>query len=165
MNRDLQETRGRDPHDTLGVHPGADRQQVIRAFRRRARLGGHPDTGGDTQTFEELVRARDVLLEPRRRIAYETDPRNEQTRAAPRPQPAPAHSPPPRMNRVAIAAVVLAFLGPFWWPVAIVLGHVALRQIKRTGQGGSTLVPIMLLLLYIFTVPALVGVLSLVALR
>jgi curved DNA-binding protein CbpA len=53
----------RDPHEVLGVRYGADRLEVIQAFRRQVRHGGHPDTGGDGQTFEELVRARDALLE------------------------------------------------------------------------------------------------------
>ena len=53
---------GRDPHDVLGVPRGADRQQVVRAFHRKARRG-HPDTGGDAQTFDAIVRARDALLD------------------------------------------------------------------------------------------------------
>ncbi len=56
---------------------------------------------------------------------------------------------------------VLALLGPFLWPVAIVTGHLALRQIKRTGQGGGTFVPIVLFLLYILTLPTLLRILSL----
>lgn len=172
MSSDLTEASGRAPHDTLGVPEGADREQVIRAFRRRVRLGGHPDTGGDTRAFEELVRARDILLDPSRRIADDADPPNgsdEQTHAAPdhRPVPPPSPpSPPPRTNRFAIAAVVLALLGPLWWPVAIVVGHVALRQIKRTGQGGGAVIPIVLLVLYVLTVPAVVlAIVSLVAAR
>lgn len=155
------------PHDTLGVPKGADQEQVIRAFRRRVRLGGHPDTGGDTQTFEDLVRARDILLDPSRRIADVADPRTEPdkpTRAEPAPQPVPAYTPPVKMNGFAIGTAVLALLGPLWWPVAIIVGHVALRQIKRTGQGGGTFVPIVLLFLYVLTVPAVVfAILSMVA--
>jgi hypothetical protein len=56
--------------------------------------------------------------------------------------------------------VVLALLGPFLWPVAIVIGHLALRQIKRTGQGGGTLVPVVLFFLYVLTLPVLLRILS-----
>ncbi len=48
------------------------------------------------------------------------------------------------------------------WPVAILVGHLALRQIKRTGQGGGTLVPVVLFFLYAFTLPVLLRILSLV---
>lgn len=53
MRSDVYEQGTRDPHDVLGVPRGADRQQVMRAFHRKARRGGHPDTGGDAQTFDE----------------------------------------------------------------------------------------------------------------
>jgi hypothetical protein len=55
---------------------------------------------------------------------------------------------------------VLALLGPFLWPVAIVVGHLAIRQIKRTGQGGSTFVPVVLFFLYLLTLPVLLRILS-----
>jgi hypothetical protein len=57
-----------------------------------------------------------------------------------------------KINRTAIATLVLALLGPLLWPVAIVTGHLALRQIKRTDQGGEALVSITLLFLYILSV-------------
>jgi hypothetical protein len=57
---------------------------------------------------------------------------------------------------------VLALLGPFFWPVAILVGHFALRQIKRTGQGGGTLVPVVLFFLYVLTLPVLVRILSII---
>lgn len=175
---------GRDPHDILGVPEGADRQQVMRAFHRKARRGGHPDTGGDAQTFDEIVRARDVLLdEAQRRAAYESRRRAPQaatgsnakpqppyapprTYAPPRaaqPREAPANDAPPREpNGLAIVTVVLALLGPFMWPFAIITGHLALLRIKRTGQGGGTLVPIVLFFLYVLTVPVLLRILSIV---
>lgn len=152
---------GRDPHDVLGVPRGADRQQVMRAFHRKARRGGHPDTGGDAQTFEEIVRARDVLLDQARHAAYESDRRAPHATTPPKANPRPAHSPPRETSRLAIVTAVLALLGPFFWPVAIVVGHLALRQIKRTGQGGGTLVPTVLFFLYILTLPALLRILSL----
>lgn len=180
MISDVHEVGGRDPHDVLEVPRGADRQQVMQAFRRKVRDGGHPDTGGDARAFEEFVRARDVLLgqapsslrdddghqaraarpsgpapgyrEPR------PEPRSRTPSAGPRPDPAP----PRETNRLAIVTVVLAALGPLFWPFAIAIGHLALRRIKRTGQGGGTVVPVVLLFLYIITLPVLARVLTVV---
>ncbi|WP_166348377.1 DnaJ domain-containing protein [Phytoactinopolyspora limicola] len=70
MATDLDELGGRDPHVVLGVHPGADEEQVNRAFRRHAMHGGHPDTGGDAPTFRRLTRAKDILLDAERLAAY-----------------------------------------------------------------------------------------------
>lgn len=75
-NSDFTELRGRDPHVVLGVDRGVRHHEVIRAYRRAAR-GGHPDAGGDAHTFRQLTCARDVLLDPRRRAAY-----NEARRSA-----------------------------------------------------------------------------------
>jgi hypothetical protein len=157
MSGDVHPLGGRDPHDLLDVPRGADRQQVIRAFHRRVRNGGHPDSGGDARTFDEIVRARDVLLD---QSAYESRRRAAQSTTPPTVHPRPAASPPRETSRLAIATVVLALLGPFLWPVAIVIGHLALRQIKRTGQGGGTLVPVVLFFLYVLTLPVLLRILS-----
>ena len=171
MSGDVHLHSGRDPHDLLGVPRGADRQQVIRAFHRRARNGGHPDTGGDARTFDEIVRARDVLLD---RAAYESRRRSTRTTAQPSAAASPTASPrvhprppaPPstqtrpstQTSRLALATAVLALLGPLLWPVAIVVGHLALRQIKRTGQGGGSFVPVVLFFLYILTLPVLLRI-------
>ena len=156
---------GRDPHDVLGVPRGADREQVVRAFHRKARRGGHPDTGGDAQTFEEIVRARDVLLNQARLAASESDGRAAQATRAPNATSPPAYSPRRGTGGLAVLTVVLALLGPFFWPVAIAIGHVALRQIRRTEQGGVTLVPVALFLLYVLTLLALLPILSLIVIQ
>jgi len=171
MSGDVHLHGGGDPHDLLGVPRGADRQQVIRAFHRRARNGGHPDTGGDARTFDEIVRARDVLLnqatyESRRRATRTTAPprATAQPRATasptapPRAHPRPAAPPSTQTSRLAIATAVLALLGPLLWPAAIVVGHLALRQIKRTGQGGGSFVSVVLFFLYILTLPVLLRI-------
>jgi hypothetical protein len=176
MISDVHREGGRDPHDVLGVPRGADRQQVMRAFHRKARSGGHPDTGGNAQTFAEIISARDVLLEQVRLAAYRPNRRTAQATTAPDVNPRPAYSPPKDLayspptetsspptetSRLAVATAVLALLGPLFWPVAIIVGHIALRQIKRTGQGGGTLVPVVLFFLYILTLPVLLRILSL----
>ena len=169
MSCDVHRRGGRDPHNVLGVPRGADQQQVMRAFRRKVRRGGHPDTGGDAQTFEEIVRARDVLLTHTRLTANETDRRaaSKTPSADPglsysRPR---TFSPPNETNGLAIVTAVLALLGPFWWPVAIVTGHLSLRQIKRTGKGGGTLVPVVLFFLYVVTLLVLLPILSLIVIQ
>lgn len=63
MNTDIGALGGADPHDVLGVRPGASRQQVAQAFHREALRGGHPDTGGDAHAFRRLLVARDALLQ------------------------------------------------------------------------------------------------------
>lgn len=153
---------GRDPHDVLGVPRGADRQQVMQAFRQKARHGGHPDTGGDAHTFGEIVRARDELLDPARPATYVTSRRTAPVAKPPRAHPRPASTPPRETSKLAIATGVLALLGPLFWPVAIVIGHLALHQIKRTGKGGGAFVPIALFFLYLFTLPVLARILTLV---
>jgi hypothetical protein len=47
---------------------------------------------------------------------------------------------------MAIAALILAFV---FYPVGIVLGHVARGQIKRTGEGGKGLATAALILGYL----------------
>ncbi|WP_240723338.1 J domain-containing protein [Haloactinopolyspora alba] len=71
MNSDFTELDGRDPRAVLGVERDVSDDEVVRAYRRRAARGGHPDAGGDDSTFRQLTRARDILLDPRRRIAYD----------------------------------------------------------------------------------------------
>ena len=44
------------PHEVLGVRPGAPRSEVAEAFRRFA-LRNHPDRGGDPARFQEGVDA------------------------------------------------------------------------------------------------------------
>ena len=63
--------------------------------------------------------------------------------------------PPPSAstNGMAIAALVCAFL---FAPLAIVLGHIARGQIKRTGEGGRGLATAGLVLGYIFTLASIV---------
>jgi curved DNA-binding protein CbpA len=54
----------------LGVPSDASAAEISRAFRRKA-FACHPDHGGDAAAFRELCRAREALLEPDRRTAYD----------------------------------------------------------------------------------------------
>lgn len=62
-------------------------------------------------------------------------------------QPATAGYAPPT-NTLAIIALILAFLVPLG---GIICGHIALGQIKRTGEGGQGLAKAGLILGYVFT--------------
>ena len=63
-----------EPHDVLGVRPGAGRREVTEAFRRFA-LHNHPDRGGDPSRFQAGVDAYRRLLgtAPRRGWAPAAD--------------------------------------------------------------------------------------------
>jgi DnaJ domain len=157
----------RDPHDILGVPRGADRQQVMRAFRRKARQGSHPDTGGDTQSFEEIIRARQALLDPARPATNPTSRRTATEARPPKTHPSPANhppdiSPPAETSKLAVAGAVLALLGPLFWPVAIMVGHLALRHIQRTGKGGARFARATLFVLYPLTLYALAFILTVI---
>ena len=53
---------GFSPHARLlGVGDMASREEVIAAFRAKAKIA-HPDSGGDPEDFRRLVVARDLLL-------------------------------------------------------------------------------------------------------
>lgn len=65
----------------------------------------------------------------------------------------PPYAPAASTNGLAIAALVCAFL---FAPLAIVLGHIARGQIKRTGEGGRGLATAGLVLGYIFTLASIV---------
>ena len=62
-----------EPHEILGVRPGAGRREVTDAFRRFA-LGNHPDRGGDPARFQAGVDAYRRLTgtEPRAPSAAST---------------------------------------------------------------------------------------------
>jgi curved DNA-binding protein CbpA len=67
-----------DHYEALGVPRGASREEVKRAYRKRAQRT-HPDkTGGDAQAFGAVQRAWDVLGDDAKRSRYD---RGEETGA------------------------------------------------------------------------------------
>lgn len=54
----------------LGVDRGAPADEVRAAWRRAARRL-HPDAGGDAAGFQAALRAKEVLLDPAARAAYD----------------------------------------------------------------------------------------------
>ncbi len=82
----------------------------------------------------------------------------------------PARPLPPKNNALAIASLVCGVAQVMLWPLAtipaVVLGHVARHQIRRTGEAGSGLALAGLILGWIgvgFAVLAAVGIVLLVA--
>jgi hypothetical protein len=60
--------------------------------------------------------------------------------------PAPLPAPAPRTNTLAILSLVFAFV---FWPAGIVLGHLARKEIRATGEGGNGLAVAGLILSYL----------------
>jgi len=58
-------------YNTLGVHPGSDREQIRISYVRLARLH-QPELGGDPDTFTLIKEAWGVLKDPEKRIQYGT---------------------------------------------------------------------------------------------
>ena len=54
-----------NPYQTLGINPGAEVDEIKRAYRRLASRH-HPDKGGDKAKFQEIQAAYDALTNPQR---------------------------------------------------------------------------------------------------
>lgn len=74
-------------YQDLGIERDATRDDVIAGYRRAARRA-HPDGGGSAEKFAKISRAKAILLDPRRRAAYdktgcvdEPDPDNGEAKA------------------------------------------------------------------------------------
>jgi curved DNA-binding protein CbpA len=59
-----------DPYATLGVPPDAPKDEVRKAYRRRARRA-HPDAGGSAEEFAKVQRAHLLLTDETRRAKYD----------------------------------------------------------------------------------------------
>lgn len=59
-----------DHYQTLGINRTASPEEIKRAYRRLASQH-HPDKGGDTQRFQAIQQAYDVLSDPAQRQVYD----------------------------------------------------------------------------------------------
>lgn len=59
-----------DHYQTLGISRSASPEDIKRAYRKLASQH-HPDKGGDTQRFQQIQQAYDVLSDPAQRQAYD----------------------------------------------------------------------------------------------
>lgn len=77
----------KNPYEVLGVDKDADSNTVKKAYRKRAQAA-HPDLGGSHELMAEVNAAKDVLLDPARRLLYDSTgeterrPLEEEIRAA-----------------------------------------------------------------------------------
>src|SRR3954471_23186641 len=74
-----------DLYSLLGLAPGASASDIKRAYRRLSRRyhpGINPGDRTAEETFARITKAYEVLIDPRRRQAY------DQGSAAPAPEPA-----------------------------------------------------------------------------
>jgi hypothetical protein len=61
----LAERTGPSCFEILGVSPDAPEQQILDAYRRKARES-HPDAGGSSEAFVQVSQAKDIALATRR---------------------------------------------------------------------------------------------------
>jgi curved DNA-binding protein CbpA len=66
-----------DLYRLLGLKRGASKDEVRKAYRRKAKAS-HPDTGGSAEAFSALTVAHEVLSDPARREKYDTTGEIEQ---------------------------------------------------------------------------------------
>ncbi len=59
-----------DYYQTLGVHKGANPEEIKYAFRKMA-AQHHPDRGGDTSVFQEVQAAYAILSDPEKKAQYD----------------------------------------------------------------------------------------------
>jgi len=60
-----------DLYHLLGIKRAATREEVRKAYRRKAKVS-HPDSGGSVEAFNAVAAAHDVLSDERRRQRYDT---------------------------------------------------------------------------------------------
>jgi len=67
-----------DPYKILGVKKKASKEEIKKAYRRKAKET-HPDVGGSTEDFQKTQKAFKILNDERARIIYDTRGAEEAT--------------------------------------------------------------------------------------
>jgi DnaJ domain len=57
----LEERTGPSCWEVLGISPNATEQQILDAYRRKAKEA-HPDAGGSSEAFAQVTQAKDIAL-------------------------------------------------------------------------------------------------------
>ncbi|WP_109471706.1 J domain-containing protein [Ornithinimicrobium cavernae] len=78
-------------YEVLRVHPSALPEQIRRSYTILAQHG-HPDSGGAGADMQQLRQARDVLLDPERRRAYDAQLRAQTQTGQPEAAGVPTHA-------------------------------------------------------------------------
>ena len=60
-----------DLYDLLGVSTTATASEIKKAFRTLSKTA-HPDKGGDEEKFKDIVEAYEILMNPHKRLTYDT---------------------------------------------------------------------------------------------
>jgi curved DNA-binding protein CbpA len=68
-----------DLYRLLGIKRGASKEDVRKAYRRKAKIV-HPDKGGSAAAFSALTMAHEVLTDPKRRAKYDATGEVEQAK-------------------------------------------------------------------------------------
>ena len=67
----IDEARGKECYKTLNVLRNATDEEILAAYNRCIAVA-HPDTGGSHSEAMRVNQAKDVLLDPKKRAAYNT---------------------------------------------------------------------------------------------
>lgn len=65
-------------YETLGIQKSATPDEIKKAYRKLA-SEHHPDKGGDTQKFQEIQSAYEVLSDPQKRQMYDNPQQNQRS--------------------------------------------------------------------------------------
>jgi curved DNA-binding protein CbpA len=69
-------------YEVLGVDPTASQKAIQSAFRKRSKEA-HPDQGGNSEEFDKLKQAYEVLKDPSRRARYDRTGRADEVKVTP----------------------------------------------------------------------------------
>lgn len=71
-----------NPYEVLGVDKDADKKTIRSSYKKLVAIH-HPDKGGDTQKFQEIQEAHDLLMDPARRARFDKTGRTDENKITP----------------------------------------------------------------------------------